>query len=71
MTVRWLCMGLLLSVSRTYAEEAIPSQELQLHESAIVLDSQLDTPANFSRPGWISLDNHQDDAISLGQPATS
>jgi membrane dipeptidase len=59
MATKWLC--LLLSVPGTYAEEAIPSQALQLHESAIVLDSHLDTPANFSRPRWSILDNHQGD----------
>ncbi len=30
----------------------------ELHESLLTLDSHLDTPANFSRPGWDMLDAH-------------
>lgn len=36
------------------------SEEVQrVHERAIVLDTHLDTPANFRRPGWSIADNHQ------------
>lgn len=45
MTKKWLYLALVLSIPSAYAEQAIPSQTLlQLHESAIVLDSHLDTP---------------------------
>ena len=29
-----------------------------LHESLLTLDTHLDTPANFGRPGWDILDRH-------------
>jgi len=31
-----------------------------LHEKMLVLDTHLDTPANFSQPGWSILDRHSD-----------
>lgn len=31
----------------------------RVHEEALVLDTHLDTPANFRRPGWNIADNHQ------------
>ena len=31
----------------------------RIHEEALVLDTHLDTPANFRRPGWNIADNHQ------------
>lgn len=31
----------------------------RVHEDALVLDTHLDTPANFRRPGWSIVDNHQ------------
>lgn len=33
----------------------------ELHEGMLVLDTHLDTPANFSRPGWNMLDRHSSD----------
>lgn len=31
----------------------------RVHDAALVLDTHLDTPANFRRPGWSIADNHQ------------
>lgn len=31
----------------------------RVHDDALVLDTHLDTPANFRRPGWSIADNHQ------------
>lgn len=35
-------------------------QARRLHEQLLVLDTHLDTPANFPRPGWEIVDNHVD-----------
>jgi membrane dipeptidase len=35
-----------------------PSAARKLHESLLTLDTHLDTPANFGRPGWDILDRH-------------
>ena len=35
------------------------AESRRIHEEAIVLDTHLDTPANFRRPGWNIADNHQ------------
>lgn len=43
----------------TLAQAQQISEEAQrIHRDAIVLDTHLDTPANFGRPGWSILDNH-------------
>ncbi|WP_334180479.1 dipeptidase [Pseudoxanthomonas sp.] len=39
------------------ASESVDAR--RVHEDAIVLDTHLDTPANFRRPGWSIADNHQ------------
>jgi membrane dipeptidase len=44
------------------AERVVTEGVKQLHESALVLDTHLDTPANFARPGWSISDNHEHDA---------
>ena len=51
----------MLCVFGAHAEERVSPKARQLHESAIVLDTHLDTPANFPRPGWSILDNHHGD----------
>jgi membrane dipeptidase len=61
MNAKWCALGLSLCVLHAHAEEAVSSKARQLHENAIVLDTHLDTPANFSRPGWSILDNHHGD----------
>lgn len=40
----------------------VPAELGRVHEAAIVLDTHLDTPANFRRPGWDIADNHQAEA---------
>ncbi|CAN7596485.1 dipeptidase [Pseudoxanthomonas sp. LjRoot143] len=41
------------------AAEDASSEARRVHEDALVLDTHLDTPANFRRPGWSIADNHQ------------
>jgi membrane dipeptidase len=57
----WLMFGLSVA-SAANAAQAISEDAKQLHESALVLDTHLDTPANFSRPGWRIADSHEQDA---------
>ncbi len=40
---------------------AVSAEAWQVHQRAIVLDTHLDTPANFGRPGWSILDDHARD----------
>jgi len=40
------------------AAAEISPQARALHERVLVLDTHLDTPANFSRPGWDIADDH-------------
>lgn len=65
MKPRPLAMCLLLAVSAVSAasaEEKVSPGARQLHEDVLVLDTHLDTPANFSRPGWRIADSHDRDA---------
>ena len=41
------------------AAEGVTAEARRVHEDALVLDTHLDTPANFRRPGWSIADNHQ------------
>ncbi|MFT3761709.1 MAG: dipeptidase [Pseudoxanthomonas sp.] len=43
------------------APAEVSERAMQIHRRAIVLDTHLDTPANFGRPGWSILDNHKGD----------
>lgn len=56
---RFTLTCLLLSAPWIFAKAEVPEKAQRLHEDAIVLDTHLDTPANFSRPGWSILDNHR------------
>jgi membrane dipeptidase len=47
-----------ICIDGAVAEEA-SADTRRVHEDAIVLDTHLDTPANFRRPGWRIADNHQ------------
>ncbi|WP_394696200.1 dipeptidase [Pseudoxanthomonas japonensis] len=38
--------------------EGVSAEVSRVHEDAIVLDTHLDTPANFRRPGWSIVDDH-------------
>jgi membrane dipeptidase len=40
---------------------ADPAAARKLHEGLLTLDTHLDTPANFGRPGWDILDRHSAD----------
>ncbi|MEZ5461588.1 dipeptidase [Dokdonella sp.] len=52
-------IALLLTVPAMAAEPAqVSEQASALHREAIVLDTHLDTPALFARPGWKILDRH-------------
>lgn len=65
MKLRLLIVCLMLgfsAASAVNAEQAVSTDARQLHESALVLDTHLDTPANFSRPGWRIVDSHEQDA---------
>lgn len=57
-----VCLMFGLSASAANAAQAISEDAKRLHESALVLDTHLDTPANFSRPGWRIADSHEQDA---------
>lgn len=41
------------------AEKPITGDVRRVHDEALVLDTHLDTPANFRRPGWRIVDNHE------------
>ncbi len=41
-----------------------PAEARKIHEGLLTLDTHLDTPANFGRPGWDILDRH--DALKDG-----
>lgn len=58
-----LALGLLaiLSLPAMAAEVEVSKRAREIHESALVLDTHLDTPANFQRPGWSILDRHEHD----------
>jgi len=54
-----VALGLALVSPLWAADKGItPAQARQVHESALVLDTHLDTPANFQRPGWSIRDRH-------------
>jgi membrane dipeptidase len=55
-----LLAGASLLRAETAAEFAARARAV--HERIIVLDTHLDTPANFSRPGWDIMDRHSYDA---------
>ncbi|WP_368563419.1 dipeptidase [Pseudoxanthomonas sp. UTMC 1351] len=57
-------MFALAAVPAANAEEKISASASarQLHDEILVLDTHLDTPANFSRPGWRIADSHAHDA---------
>lgn len=50
-----------LALAASAAHAADPAAARKLHESLLTLDTHLDTPANFGRPGWDILDRHSAD----------
>ncbi len=43
----------------TVGAHAQPTTPAAIHESLLTLDTHLDTPANFARPGWDIMDRHK------------
>lgn len=54
-------IALVLSQAMPAIGAEVSQKAKQVHESALVLDTHLDTPANFQRPGWSILDRHDRD----------
>lgn len=54
-------LALVASVAPMTAWAADPAAARKLHEGLLTLDTHLDTPANFGRPGWDILDRHSAD----------
>ena len=52
------CVALAWTVPLASAAVEVGPQAHALHERILVLDTHLDTPANFSRPGWNIVDDH-------------
>ena len=64
MKAKYWMLGLLLSAANAEAADAAGTNtphSRSLHESALVLDTHLDTPSNLHRPGWNILDRHDQD----------
>lgn len=54
-----IALGLSLASPLWAADKGPTSaQARQIHDAALVLDTHLDTPANFQRPGWSIRDRH-------------
>ena len=55
-----LALGLAAVLAWPGAHAAeVGAQARQLHQRILTLDTHLDTPANFARPGWSLLDDHR------------
>jgi membrane dipeptidase len=51
---------LVLALTTTHAHaQAVPPSAQAVHDSLLTLDTHLDTPANFARPGWDIMDRHK------------
>jgi membrane dipeptidase len=53
-----LILPLALGLARAETDAEFSARARAIHERIIVLDTHLDTPANFSRPGWDIMDRH-------------
>ncbi len=51
-------LSLALGLARAETDVEFSARARALHERIIALDTHLDTPANFSRPGWDIMDRH-------------
>ena len=64
MTLRPLSLLISLSLCVPLAASAVEFSQAELSKASalqhklLTLDSHLDTPANFRRPGWSIVDNH-------------
>jgi len=54
-------LALVAGAAPMTAWAADPAAARKLHEGMLTLDTHLDTPANFGRPGWDILDRHSAD----------
>lgn len=54
-------LALVAGAAPMTAWAADPAAARKLHEGLLTLDTHLDTPANFGRPGWDILDRHSAD----------
>lgn len=54
-------LALVAGAAPMTAWAADPAAARKLHEGLLTLDTHLDTPANFGRPGWDILDRHSVD----------
>lgn len=65
-------LGLSISMASlgVQADEQVRASTLALHQRLLVLDSHLDTPMNFLRPGWDILERHsyKDDGSQVDLP---
>jgi membrane dipeptidase len=61
---------LALAACSQNAEQAKPADPLSIHKGLLVLDTHLDTPINFERPGWDFGDRHTlaNDLVQLDLP---
>ena len=56
-----LALALVAAAAPMSAQAADPAAARKLHEGLLTLDTHLDTPANFGRPGWDIMDRHSAD----------
>jgi membrane dipeptidase len=60
----WLAAFVLSASAAAQAQtsappSAVPAAAMAIHDSLLTLDTHLDTPANFARPGWDIMDRHK------------
>lgn len=73
-TLKWACRlaltTLLYGVQSLAASPIDPAEARRLHERMLVLDTHLDAPANFVKPGWDVSDRHSfgDDGSQVDLP---
>jgi membrane dipeptidase len=72
-TLRLLAAASLLALAACSSgseKAAAPTDPMAVHKSLLVLDTHLDTPINFERPGWDFGDRHthENDLVQLDLP---
>lgn len=70
MTLRLLAAASLLALAGCVTEAETGADPLAVHRNLLVLDTHLDTPINFERPGWDFGDRHthENDLVQLDLP---
>jgi len=58
-SLRLLAASVAVLALATTGVHAQPATPAAIHESLLTLDTHLDTPENFARPGWDMLDRHK------------